>query len=169
MRLRYKNIELRLATPDDAEYLVKYWNESGWGITLDEARERLDIAKNKEQHMIELDGRIIGDIHYGEAENNSAEIGVYIREETAKGKGYGKIIMAIYIDALINHLGYENILINTSVDNKAMRRISENTFGLTPTIHENVYQEQSGTYESYVAYVLKKENWQNEINYETLN
>ena len=168
MRLKHKNIEIRLATENDAEYLIKYWHESGWNISLEEARERLAGDKNKEQHIIEADGRIIGDIHYGEVENNGAEIGIYIRDENQKGKGYGTLTASIYIDALINILGYDRILINTGVDNKSMRYIAENKFGLTPIVHDNVYQEQSSTYESYVEYVLTKENWRNKIDYEVL-
>jgi len=168
MRLKHKNLEIRLAVPNDAEYLLKYWNESGWDITFEEACERL--RKNQEQHIIEIDGRIIGDIHYGDIiENEVAELGIYIREESERGKGYGEMAASIYIDALINIIGYNKIRISTSVDNKAMRHISENKFGLTPTIHEDVYQEQSGTNESYAEYYLKKENWQNKIEYEVLH
>ena len=166
MKLKYKNLEIRLATKYDAEYLCKYWHESGWHIKLEDARERLD--KGKEQHMIEIEGRIIGDIHYGEIENNGAEIGIYIRDESQQGKGYGTLITSIYIDALINILGYDKIRIATSVDNKAMRHISENKFKLTPIVHEGAYQEQSGTYESYAEYILKKENWKSKIDYEVL-
>ena len=167
MKLKHKNLEIRLATRNDAEYLCKYWHESGWNISLEDARERL--GKGKEQHMIEIDGQIIGDIHYGEVENNGAEIGIYIRDENQRGKGYGTITMYIFTDALIHILGYEEILINTGVDNKSMRYISENKFGLIPIVHENVYQQLSGTYESYVAYILKKENWRNKIDYEILD
>ena len=167
MNLKYKNMEIRLATKNDAEYLCKYWNESGWNISLEEAREML--SKGKEQYMIEIDERVIGDIHYGELENNVAEIGIYIRDEHEKGRGYGTLTMFIFIDALINILGYDKIRIATSVDNKSMRHISENKFGLTPIIHERAYQEQSGTYESYAEYILKKENWQKKFDYEVFN
>ena len=167
MKLKHKNLEIRLAVPNDAEYLLKYWNESGWDITLEETRERL--GKNREQHMIEVDSRIIGDIHYGDIGNSTAEIGIYIRDDNEKGKGYGILAMSIYIDALINILGYKKIRIATSADNKAMRHISENKFRLTPIIHEDAYQEQSGTYESYAEYILQKENWHNNIDYDIIN
>ena len=163
MRLKHKNLDIRLANRNDAEYLCKYWHESGWNISLEEAREQLD--KGKGQYIIEIDGRIIGDIHYGDIENKTAEIGIYIRDENEKGKGYGLLSMSIYIDALINILGYDKIRIATSIDNNAMRHISENKFGLTPIIHENAYQVQSDTNESYAEYILEKENWSNEIAY----
>jgi len=164
MKLKCGNLEIRLATKNDAEYLCKYWHESGWNISLEDARERLD--NGKEQHMIEADGRIIGDIHYGDIDNNTAEIGIFIRDENEKGKGYGILATTMYIDALINVLGYDKIRIATSVDNKAMRHISENKFGLTPVIHEDAHQLDSDTYESYAEYILEKENWQNKIDYE---
>jgi len=167
MRLKHKNLEIRLAVPSDAEYLVKYWNEGGWDITLEEVHKSLE--KNREQHIIEVDERVIGDIHYGNIENKTAEIGIYIRNEEEKGKGYGILVMNIYIDALINVLGYDKIRIATHIDNKAMRHISENKFGLIPTIHEDAYQKQSGTNESYAEYILEKENWLNKIDYEVLN
>jgi len=167
MRLKHKNLEIRLANINDADYLLKYWTESGWDITLKEAQERL--TKNREQHMIEVDGRIIGDIHYGELENNTAEIGIYIRDEREKGKGYGLSTTCIYIDALIKFMGYDKIRIATSVDNDAMRHISETKLNLSPTIHTDAYQEQLGTHEPYVEYILEKENWQNNICYEFLD
>ena len=166
MELKYKNLLIRLANRDDAEYLLKYWNESGWSIGLEEACERLE--ENHSQHMIEIDGLVIGDIHYGCVENNGAEIGIFIRDENEREKGYGILVTSIYIDALINVLGYDRIRIATSVDNKAMRHISENKFGLTPTIHKDVYQEQSGTSESYAEYILEKESWHNKIHYEVI-
>lgn len=167
MKLKYKNLEIRLATRNDAEYLCRYWHESGWNISLEDARERLD--NGKEQHMIVVDGRIIGDIHHGDIENRTAEIGIYIRDENEKGKGYGIIVSSIYIDALFNVLGYDKIRIATSVNNKAMRHISENKFGLTPIIHEDAYQKLSGTNESFAEYILKKENWQNKFDYNVLS
>jgi len=164
MNLRYNNLVIRLATKDDAEYLCKYWHESGWNISIEEAGEMLD--KGRGQHMIEIDGRIIGDIHYGgNIENGQAEIGIYIRDGNERCKGYATLAMSIYIDALINILGYNKIRIATGTENKAMRHISEDKFGLKPIMHENVYQIQSRTYESYVEYILLKENWRNKFDY----
>ena len=157
MKLKHKNIEIRLASTDNAEYLHKYRSESGETVTLDEVRESLN--ENKKQHMIELGGKIIGDIHYGDLENNTAEIGIFIRDENERGKGYGFLITSIYIDTLINVLKYDKIRIATSVDNKAMRHISEAKFGLSPIIHED---------ESYAEYILEKENWRNIFDYDVL-
>ena len=164
MELRHKNLRIRLATLDDAECLLKYWNESGWDINLEEVRERL--RNNKEQHMIEIDGRVIGDIHYGDIGNNTAEVGIYIREEGERGKGYGIRAVSIYIDMLINSLGYDKIRFATEINNKSMRHIAEDKFGLTPVIHEDVLQLDSGTYESYAEYILEKESWKIAIDYE---
>jgi len=160
MRLRYKNLLIRLATEHDAEYLCKYWHASGWDISLEEAREML--ATGKEQHMIELDGRIIGDIHYGEIDEKTVEIGIFIRDENERGKGYGTTVFTIYADTLFS-MRYERIRLATSVDDKRMRSIAENKFNLVPIIHENAYQKQSGTYESYAEYFLKKDNWPDEL------
>lgn len=152
MILKHKNMQIVLAAPHNAEYLHRHRAASGENITFEEVYESL--KENESQHMIEIDGRIIGDIHYGDfgTENRIAEIGVYIRDENEKGKGYGILAMSIYIDALFNILNYEKIRIATSIDNKAMRHISENKFGLMPIIHKD---------ESYAEYFLAKENWQN--------
>jgi RimJ/RimL family protein N-acetyltransferase len=166
MKLKHKNLEIRLAVTDDAGYFLKHWNESGWHITLDEVHERLE--ENRAQHIIEINGRIIGDIHYGDLENTTAEIGIYIREENEKGKGYGLLALNMYIDALFTILGYNKIRIATGLDNKAMRHISENKYHLTPTIHEDAYQENSATNESYAEYILEKENWGCDIEYEIM-
>jgi len=165
MRLTCENFVIRLATAHDAPYLCKYWHESGWDISLEDARAML--ANGKEQHMIELDGRIIGDIHYGEVDEKTVEIGIFIRDENEQGKGYGTTVFTIFADTLFS-MKYERIRLATSVDDKRMRSIAENKFNLVPIIHENAYQKQSGTYESYAEYFLKKDNWENTIKYEVL-
>jgi RimJ/RimL family protein N-acetyltransferase len=157
MPIEGTDIRIRLATSSDADYLVKFWNQSGWDISLDAAKEMLD--KGKEQFMIELGGEVIGDVHFGEVDDESAELGIFIRTESAKGKGVGKAVSSRFVDFLFNDFSYQRILINTATDNLGMRKIAENTFRLEPLIHENVYQESTGTYEDSVEYVLEKQNW----------
>ena len=170
MKLKYNNITVRESSVNDAVYLHKYWNESGWTISLDEVKASIIKESNSivYQYMIDAGEKTVGDIHYGNVDNKGAEIGVYIRDDNEKSKGYGTTAMIMLIDVLLNRLGYDRIVFNTNVDNKCMRHIAENKFGLTPVIHENILQEQSGTYESYAEYELKKEMWQNKIDYEIL-
>lgn len=157
MKLRHKNLLIRLATVEDAPYLCKYWHESGWDISLEKACEML--ATGTKQHIIEFDDRIIGDIHYGDLGEKTAEVGIFIRDENERGKGNGKRALAMYMYTLLHDLDYERIRLSTSVDNKGMRYIAENKFKLIGTVHENIYQEQTGTYESYIEYFLNKEDW----------
>ena len=164
MTLKFENILIRLATSADADYLYPFWNASGWDITLSDAQKML--ADGNSQHMIELDGKVIGDIHFGEIDKQTAEVGIFIRDESAKGHGYGKIVTKIYIDALVKKYDYEIIMLNTGVNNQAMRAIAENTFGITPVLHENVYQADTKTYDSYIEYRFEVKNWQNDIEYD---
>lgn len=175
MNIRHNNLTIReaTATKDDAEYIFKYRSQDEKNLTLSDVLESLEYSKKhgtpEPQHMIEVDGKIIGDIHYGNLdENKTAEIGIFLRDEDAKGKGYGTISLTMMIDRLLNYYGYEKILLNTGVDNASMRYIAENKFGLTPIIHEDIYQESLGIYSDYVEYELKKENWKNSLEYVTI-
>jgi len=153
MHLKHKNLEIRLATVNDAEYLHKYWSEDSWNTTTLEELQTM-LSNGNTQYMIEVHGQLIGDIHYGEVEDNGAEIGIYIRNKEERGKGYGLLALRLFIDALFN-LGYSKIVLNTGGDNKSMRHIAEKKLGLKPIVHEDVYQEQTGTYETCVEYVLE--------------
>jgi len=155
MTLTQNNLTIRPATQDDAKYLCKHWNAGGWDIGIDDVEEMLDGSTA--QHIIEVDGQVLGDIHYGDVEEKVAEIGVYIRNETYRGKGYGLVSLRIYASALFNTLGYEKIILNTSASNKSVRYICENKFNLQPIIHENI-EQPDGSLETVVEYVLKKEN-----------
>ena len=145
---------IRLATQADIPYLHHHWNESGWVISLSDAAKQLERT-DFFQYMIELDSKVIGDIHYGNLENNGAEIGVYIRNTIERGKGYGTQAIMLMIDLLFAHCGYNEIVLNTSTDNYRMRYIAEEKLKLTPILHENILQEQGGTYEDYIEYRLK--------------
>jgi len=155
MTLTKNNLTIRPATKADAEYLCKYWNADGWDISLGKVQEMLDGSTA--QHMIELDGQVIGDIHYGDVEEKIAEIGVYIRNQAYRGKGYGFLSLQMYADALLYTMGYDKIILNTNAGNKNMRYICENKLNLQPTIHENI-EQPDGSLETVVEYVLKKEN-----------
>ncbi|MCL2772568.1 MAG: GNAT family N-acetyltransferase [Oscillospiraceae bacterium] len=165
MNIKYKNLTVRQANENDAVYIHKYRSESGENISLDKVKSQL--GPNTSQYMIELDGQIIGDIHYGDVENKGAEIGVYIRDENEKDKGYGTLAITMFSDYLLNRLGYDKIVFNTAFNNGSMRHIAESKFSLKPNVYD-AYQEISGTDETCVEYELKKENWKNEINYEVL-
>ena len=51
--------------------------------------------------------------------------------------------------------GYKRIRFATSLDNKAMRHIVENKYGLKPTIHEDEDEEYS-----FAEYYLEESKWQ---------
>ena len=164
MRLKHKNLEIRPATIKDAEYLYSYWSQDSWNTTtLEELRAML--AGGKTQYMVELNGQLIGDVHYGEVENNGAEVGLYIRDENQMGKGYGTLILYIFIDILFKNFGYDNVVFMTGENNKPMRYISESKFNLTPIIHKDL-EQPDGTLETCIEYVLNKQDWQNKVEYE---
>ncbi|MCL2557847.1 MAG: GNAT family N-acetyltransferase [Treponema sp.] len=157
VELMRNGLTLIRATSSDAPYFYRHWNESGWAIDMEKVREELD-PKGEDavfQYLIKIGEKVVGDVHHGRVDEGRAEIGVFIRDESQRRKGYGFLAIAIMIDHLFER-GYERIIFNTAVDNAPMRHIAEKKLGLKPVIHEDVLQELSGRRESYAEYELAR-------------
>ena len=98
------NLTIRDATLADAEQLCKWWNDgavmahagfpNGLGTTVGEIRASLatDTDDTHRRHIIELDGRPIGEMNYRNKGGGVAEIGIKICDFTEQEKGrFGKI------------------------------------------------------------------------------
>jgi len=148
---------IRSATPSDIPYLHHHWNASGWEISLPDAAKQLE-RDDLFEFIIEVNGQTIGNIHYGLLENNAAEIGIFIRNINEHGKGYGTQAINLMTNHLFNHCSYSEIVFNTATDNYSMRNIAEQKLKLTPILHENVLQEQDGSYADYIEYRMTRSN-----------
>lgn len=72
--------------------------------------------------------RPIGSVYYRDVDfnNKSAEFGIFIGEDDARGKGYGKEITSLFIDFGFANLGFHRIQLRVLAGNEAAYKTYEN-------------------------------------------
>lgn len=171
MFIRYKNLIIRNAEAADAEQLCAWWNDgaimahaglpNGAGCTPQEIRESLagDTDTTHRRHMIELDGRPIGEMNYRN-KNGAAEIGIKICEFSEQEKGYGTELLTVFIDALFRHYGYEEVILDTNLKNERAQHVYEKKLGFCRLgIEKDSWQDQLGEMQSTVNFKMNKSDW----------
>jgi len=172
MNLVKGNLTIRNAMPSDAEQLCAWWNDgkimahagfpNGLNEQPDETREDLatDTDETFRNHMIEVDGKPIGEMSYRNTGNNVAEIGIKICDTSHQEKGLGTTLLSMFIDALFTYYGYEKIVLDTNVKNKRAQHVYENKLGFKMVqMQENAWQDQLGEWQSSIDYALTKADW----------
>ena len=172
MNLVYKNLCIRNAESSDAEQLCLWWNDgevmahagfpNGLNETPEKIRESLaaDNDKTHRRHIIELDGKSIGEMNYRNKNNGIAEIGIKICAFSEQNKGCGTILLSMFIDALFNYYGYTKIILDTNANNKRAQHVYGEKLGFRCVgVRENSWRNQLGESQSSVDYELTKENW----------
>lgn len=173
MNLIKGNLTIRNATPADAEQLCLWWNDGaimahagfpkGLGETPEKIRESLaaDSDDRRRRHIIELDGKPIGEMNYRNKGDSTTEIGIKICDASKREKGIGTAVLSIFIDALFTHYGYEKIILDTNVKNKRAQHVYEKKLGFKRLrVNENSWRDQLGEPQSFIDYELLKGDWQ---------
>ena len=80
--------------------------------------------KNSRRHIIELDGKPIGEMIYFNKGNRVAEIGIKICDPSKQEKGLGTKLLTMFIDELFA-MGYQKITLDTSPENKRAQHVYE--------------------------------------------
>ena len=173
MNLIKGNLTIRTAVPADAEQLCIWWNDgaimahagfpNGLNEKPDETREDLatDTDDTFRNHIIEVDGKPIGEMSYRNIGNRVAEIGIKICEPSHHEKGLGTALLSIFIDALFTHYGYEKVILDTNVKNKRAQHVYENKLGFKKVqVQENAWRDQLGEWQSSIDYEMPKADWQ---------
>ncbi|MCL2772306.1 MAG: GNAT family N-acetyltransferase [Oscillospiraceae bacterium] len=188
MKLVYKNLVIRKARSDDAEQLCAWWSDGkimaimgspdGIRCTPEEIREGLDQTN---YHIIELDGKPIGEMNYddfclpksiierdgkpiGEMEYRSmegaAELGIKICDFSAQEKGYGTTLLTIFIDALFRYYGYEEMILDTGIKNERAQHVYEKKLGFRRVGMEKCDNpDELGIYAYIVYFRMNKIEW----------
>jgi len=172
MNLINNNLTIRNAVETDAQQLCMWWNDgkvmahagfpNGTGETVEGIRESLkrDSDEKGRRHIIELSGKPIGEMNYRNIGDKTAEIGIKICDFDEQNKGYGTILLSMFIDALFRYYGYEKIVWDTNVKNTRAQRVYETKLNATRLrVNENAWQDQLGEWQSSIDYEIKKSDW----------
>jgi len=173
MNLIQGNLTIRNARPSDAAQLCTWWNDgeimahagfpNGVGDTPDKIRESLatDNDETHRRHVIELNGKPIGEMNYRNKGDGVAEIGIKICDFTQQEKGLGTRLLAMFIDALFTYYGYDKIILDTNTKNKRAQHVYENKLGFRRVqVQENSWRNQLDELQSSIDYDLTKSDWQ---------
>ena len=172
MLINHKNLNIRNAIASDAEQLCAWWNDgkvmahagfpNGLNTAVDKERSKLEnnIGKPYGRHIIELDGRPIGEMSCRNKGNQIAEIGIKICDFTQQEKGLGTTLLSMFIDELFNTYGHEKIVLDTNVNNKRAQYVYEQKLGFKIVgVREQAWHDQLGVMQSSIDYELTKADW----------
>jgi RimJ/RimL family protein N-acetyltransferase len=167
MLLKYKSLIIRNATIEDSEVLTKWWNDgnvmahagfpNGLGITSEEIVESLkrDSDIRGRRLIIENDSIPIGEMSYYNKGDNIAEIGIKICDFSKQEKGFGKIVLSLFITELFS-MGYEKIILDTNLNNTRAQRVYEQLGFKKVRVNIDAWKDQLGASQSSVDYELHK-------------
>jgi len=178
MNLSKNNLTIRNAMPSDAAQLCTWWNDgrimahagfpNGLGTTADEIARSLatDNDETHRRHVLELDGKPIGEMNYRNKGGGIAEIGIKICDFTLHEQGLGTKFLTMFIDALFTYYGYDKIILDTNVKNTRAQHVYENKLGFKRVqVNENAWQDQLGEMQSAIDYELAKKDWTHSPDY----
>jgi RimJ/RimL family protein N-acetyltransferase len=171
MNISKNNLTIRNALFSDAKQLCEWWNDGkimahagfpkGLNITVEEIEKSLatDSDETHRRHIIELDGKPIGEMNYRNKGGKVAEIGIKICIFSEQEKGLGTILLSMFIDSLFTHDGYEKIILDTNTENKRAQHVYEKIGFRKVGERINSWKNQLGELQSAVDYELTKEEW----------
>jgi len=176
MNLVKGNLTIRNAMPSDAELLCTWWNDgkimayAGFPNGLNEQPDKVrksiaaDTDDTHRHHIIEVDGKPIGEMNYRNKGNGVVEIGIKICDTSHREKGLGTTLLSMFIDTLFTYYGYEKIVLDTNVKNKRAQHVYENKLGFKMVrVQENSWRDQLGEWQSSIDYELTKADWLSHI------
>jgi RimJ/RimL family protein N-acetyltransferase len=156
MELRQDNLLIRYAVKNDAKILCNWWNDgkimahvgfpNGLSTSVEIIEKQISEETNEtiRRFIIEIDNEPSGEMNYKNRKNNIANIGIKICVENKLEKGYGKKLLNLFINYLFKELNYEQITINTYLNNKRAQYVYEKIGFIQIKTDENiVYYELS--------------------------
>lgn len=168
MFLKNENLTIRNATAADAQQLAAWWNDgsvmahagfpNGLGIAVDEIIASLakDVEGIHVRHIIEENGAPIGEMNYRNVGNDTAEIGIKICNPSCQNRGLGRKLLKMFIDGLLNELGFEKIILDTNLNNLRAQHVYESLGFEKVRVNIDSWTDQLGRKQSSVDYSLQK-------------
>lgn len=172
MNLQYNQITIREAVHADAEQLCNWWNDgtvmahagfpNGLGTTKEAIIEKLESQEiqNTCRHIIEYDGRSIGEMNYIRMNESACEMGIKICEPDMQNKGIGKVVLSLFINGLFEQLGYATICLDTNLNNKRAQHVYEQLGFKKVRVNKDAWKNQLGELQSSVDYALTRDTFQ---------
>lgn len=171
VNLSYRNIRIRQAEMSDAGLLCKWWNDGkvmehagfplGLGITEEEIIRKIETETDEttRRHIILIDNMPVGEMNYRRVSMETCEMGIKICETTHQNKGYGTIVLHMFLQGLFARLGYEKVILDTNLQNKRAQHVYEKIGFTKLRVNENAWMDQLGRPQSSVDYEMKKEDY----------
>ena len=170
MKCTYHEITIREAVPADAPQLCTWWNDGsimahagfphGLGITVEKIIAQVSDHSTKHyRHVIEYQGRLIGEMNYRETEPQICEIGIKICDASMQNRGLGKIILSLFIHTLFNEYGYRKIVLDTNLTNARAQHVYEQLGFQKLRVNIDSWKDQLGNMQSSVDYELTEDSF----------
>lgn len=143
INLKGKHIYLRALEPEDLDFIYEVENDqSVWEISntitpysrflikqyLENAHQDIFEAKQLRLVICTNEGLAVGliDVFDFDFRNKRAGIGVLIKDETNRQKGFGKEALELLIEYAANHLDLQQLYCNVSEDNNKSLKLFKN-------------------------------------------
>ena len=171
MNLQYRNITIRNAKAADAALLCKWWNDGtvmahagfplGLGITENEIISKIhaETDETTRRHIILIDDIPVGEMNYRQLNDCTCEIGIKICEAVYQNRGYGTIILHMFLHGLFHILHYDTVLLDTNLKNERAQHVYEKLGFVKIRIHHDSWKDQLGQLQSSVDYALQKADY----------
>ena len=155
LMLKFKDISIRTALPEDAPLLVRWWNDgsvmahagfpNGLGTTVAKEAPRLTGRR-----MMILEGnRPIGECSARNVGGGIVEIGIKICETDCQNRGVGRTVLSM----LIRHLfdaGFRKIILDTNLNNLRAQHVYEKLGFQKLRVNVDSWKDQLGRLQSSV-------------------
>jgi|SRR5690554_4249346 len=178
MKIEKDNIVIRSANVDDAIQLNKWWNDGevmehagfpkGLGQSLEETIGAIRNWEGKLSQLciIEIDGKVVGELSYKIKGDGAAYSGWKICDFDYQNQGYGPQIIKLlfeflFTDENINSIfPIDRIKWNTMLENKRAQYVYEHKIQARKIgIKENSWQDQLGRLRSSVDYEITRDGF----------
>ena len=180
MRIEKENIVIRSVNVDDAIQLNKWWNDGevmkhagfpkGLGQTLEETTDEIRNWEGKLSQLciIEIDGKVVGELSYKIKGDGAAYPGWKICDFDYQNQGYGPQIIKLLFEFLFtdeninSKFPIDRIIWDTMLENKRAQYVYEHKIKARKiAIKENSWQDQLGNWRSSVEYDISREEFFN--------
>lgn len=168
MYIRYENILIRNATPDDAALLAGWWNDgkvmahagfpNGVGTTEEAVRRGLEKQHEPQSctQIILFENKPIGEMNYVCVGDRTYEIGIKICDASYQNRGLGKKILSVWIEKLFDELGTEKVVLDTNLKNTRAQHVYEELGFRKTSVAYDAGKNQLGELQSFVNYEITR-------------
>jgi len=171
MFIKIENLMIRNVEDTDAKQLCTWWNDgkimahagffNGLGCTPEEISRDIstDTDRTHRRHIIELDGKPIGEMNY-RRKGNAAELGIKICDFSEQEKGYGTKLLTAFIDALFRYYDFESMILDTNLKNERAQYVYEKKLGFRFVgIEKDAWRDPLGELNTMVNFRMSKAEW----------